>query len=186
MRHTSPLSAALAAARLPPARLPPPGSMVAVARWRLAEGIGAVLSVRHRRDGVPASDVAVAVRSEEGAWLDLGVTSGSGGYPDVFSRSPGLPDATPLGVTETWISDARFRGGAGTSLRLLELQLAGSVTSVVCETASSRAEQEISPLGLCLAGVLGDEPASVHLYRGAERVDSIPLHPAWTPRTSGL
>ncbi|WP_219508265.1 hypothetical protein [Nonomuraea ceibae] len=181
MPHTSPLTAALVAATLPPARLPQPGSVVAVARWRSAEGLGAVLSVRHRRDGVLASDVAVAVRTDEGAWRDLGVSSGSSGYPDVFSPSPGPPDAALLGMAETWISDQDFRGGAEAPLRLFELRLSASVTSVVCETASSRAVQEISPLHFCLVGVLGDEPATVHVHRGANLVDGIPLHPAWTP-----
>ncbi|WP_157549609.1 hypothetical protein [Nonomuraea candida] len=134
-----------------------------------------MLFIRRRRNGVLASEVVIAARESSGAWCDLDLTSGASGYPDIFSHSQERPGAAVLGITETLISEAAFRDGASARLRLLELAVHSSVTSIICRTTSSRTEQEISPLGICLAGTLGEESATLHVYAGQREIDRISM-----------
>ena len=156
-------------------RLPSLGEAAAVARWRSADGLGAVLFVRHRRDGILAAELSLAVRVTAGKWRDLELDSGASGYPDFFSEPLDPSDAVPLGITETLVSEAEFRKGAATTVRFLEVWVGGSVTSIFCATESTTTEQEISPLGVCLAGVVGEESAAVHVRAEKETLHIIPL-----------
>ncbi|PZG16409.1 hypothetical protein C1J01_21170 [Nonomuraea aridisoli] len=175
MSKTELISLVLDGARPMARRLPPPGEVVAVARWRAAEGLGAVLFIRRRRDGSPASELSVAVRDSAGQWRDLELDSGASGYPDIFSEPVGPSDAVCLGMTETLISEADFQGGATTSVRLLELSVGSAITSVTCTTGFATTVQEISPPGICLAGVLGEESATVEVRSDGDVVHVIPV-----------
>lgn len=53
--------------------------------------------------------------------------------------------------------------------------MGSSITSIVCQTELSRTEQEISPLGICLAGVLGEENAALLVYASERMVSRIPV-----------
>lgn len=156
-------------------RSPLPGEAIAVARWLVVEDIGAVLFFRHRRDGIGASEVTIATRDHAGKWRDLDLASGASGYPDIFSQSQEEVSVALLGTTETLISEADFRGGIPMRIRLLELSVGSSITSIVCQTELSRTEQEISPLGICLAGVLGEGDATLLVYAGERMVSRIPV-----------
>ncbi|MFI7610434.1 hypothetical protein ACIBP6_04255 [Nonomuraea terrae] len=175
MSKTELISLTLDGARPMARQLPPAGQVVAVARWRTVQGLGAVLFIRHRRDGSPASELSIAVRDHAGRWRNLELDSGASGYPDIFSEPAGPSDAVCLGMTETLISETDFQGGATTTVRLLEISVGSAITSITCRTGSAATEQEISPPGICLAGVLGDEDATVEARSGGDVVHVIPL-----------
>lgn len=60
-------------------------------------------------------------------------------------------------------------------VRLLDLWVGGAVTSVTCVTGTATTEQEISPLGRCLAGVAGEESAALHVRTDGRTLRVIPL-----------
>ncbi|MEV0161646.1 hypothetical protein [Nonomuraea fuscirosea] len=156
-------------------RLPGPGQADAVARWLSADGLGAVLFVRHRRDGMLAAELSLAVRDAAGKWRDLELDSGGNGYPDFFSGLLDPAAAVLLGSTETLVSESEFRDGAATIVRFLEVWVGGAITSVTCTADSTSVDQEISPLGVCLAGVVGEESAAVHVRAEEETLYVMPL-----------
>ncbi len=159
-------------------RIPSPGEAGAVARWCSADGLGAVLFIRHRRDGMLAAELSLAVRDAAGKWRDLGLDSGTNEYPDIFSTPRDPSSAVSLGITETLVSEAEFRNGSATTARFLEVWVGDAITSVTCATNSATTEQEVSPLGVCLAGVVGEESAAVHARVGNKTLHVISLSAA--------
>ncbi|MFI6603233.1 hypothetical protein ACIBHX_43920 [Nonomuraea sp. NPDC050536] len=161
----------------PTGRVPQLGESVPVARWlSSSSSIAAVLMIRHRRDQTFASEIAIAVRQAHGTWRDLDLGSGAGGYPNVFTERPHDAEAAILGTTETWLSEADTNAGRGMPLTLMELFVGASITSVVCETATGPAEQEVSPSGLVLVGALS-ERATVGIYQGTTVVRTFRMSP---------
>ncbi|MEV4476954.1 hypothetical protein ACFFR3_16370 [Nonomuraea salmonea] len=122
-----------------------------------------------------AAELSLAVRDTTGKWRDLGLDSGANEYPDFFSQLRDPSDVVPLGVTETLVSEAEFRGGAATSVRFFEVWVGGAITSITCTTESTTTEQEISPLGACLVGVVGEGRATAHVRAQGKTLHIMPM-----------
>ncbi|MEV8636407.1 hypothetical protein AB0395_32615 [Streptosporangium sp. NPDC051023] len=112
-----------------------------------------------------ASELSVAARGRTGSWTSLGVDSGTGDYPDVFSARLVVPDdVVNIGASEVWISEPDLNNGAGASLRLLEFAAGESITKIVCSADGRMIDQEISPLRIALIGFWSELPVAVHAY----------------------
>ncbi|MEU0481866.1 hypothetical protein ABZ260_22095 [Streptosporangium sp. NPDC006013] len=156
--------------RRPPRR----GEVVPIARWRDVEvGLGAVLCLRHRNDGMLASELLVAAKDRTAGWTSLDVDSGSAGYPDVFSGNlAASEEVVNIGSSEMWISEPDLNGGEGAPLRLFEVAVGESIEKITCSVDGRVVEQEISPLRIALIGVWSDQPATFHTYsRGGVRCE---------------
>lgn len=156
--------------RRPPQR----GEVVPIARWRDPEvGLGAVLFLRHRNDGRLASELSVAIRDCTGGWASLGMDSGAGDYPNIFSTQLSHSEKIAnMGLSETWLSDPDLNDGKGAPLRLFEIAVGESIAKITCSVNGRVVEQEISPLRIALIGAWSEHPATFHAYtREGDRRD---------------
>ncbi|MFC4895934.1 hypothetical protein ACFQVD_16405 [Streptosporangium amethystogenes subsp. fukuiense] len=148
--------------RRPPGR----GEVAPIARWRDVEaGLGAVLFLRHRKNGILASEMSVAERGQAGGWASLDIDSGSADYPDFFSESIAASDeVVHIGSSERWVSDPGLNDGEGAPLCLFEVAVGESIEKITCSVGGRVVEQEISPLRVALLGVWSEQPATFHTY----------------------
>lgn len=150
------------------------GEVAPIARWRDVEaGLGAVLFLRHRKNGIFASELSVAEREQAGGWTSLDIDSGSADYPDFFSENIADPDeVVHIESSERWVSEPGRNGGEGAPLRLFEVAVGESIEKITCSVGGRVVEQEISPLRIALIGVWSDQPATFHTYsRGGVRCE---------------
>ncbi|GAA3222603.1 hypothetical protein [Actinocorallia longicatena] len=136
---------------------PAAGEAVAVARWKDPSGLGGVLLLRRRRDGLLLGEAEFAVRGP-GGWQPLGINAGSSGYADLFEVKPADRQVSVLGAGEFWATPP---GGAeAVRVRYLELAVGKAVTEVGAwrEEGVPLAAHPVSPVRACLAGVCGEGP----------------------------